>query len=236
MKRILKALRSGGWRHAARIVGDRVDDFWAERRLGISARGLIPIETLLENWKDCHDYFPTTVSSFHQFMRHVEMREGEDVFVDMGCGMGRVLVLAAQYRFQKIIGVEVSAELARQARRNIANCRIPLACRNIEIWTGDARDYPIPPNATVFYFYNPFHGAILKETFGALEKSLEANPRQIRVVFNNAVHFEKMERGLDWLVRIKTLQMEHECVILRNSRAVSGCGSVGNDPSRRERR
>ena len=39
-------------------------------------------------------------------------------FVDLGCGKGRPLLVASEYPFREIIGVELSASLAKIAQRN----------------------------------------------------------------------------------------------------------------------
>lgn len=216
-KSIAYAFHIGGWRLCAGVVIDWVKDRWVEHRLGISARGLIPIEQSADQLSDdCHDYFPTTVYDFNEFMRRVPLREDEDVFVDYGCGLGRVLVLAAQYRFKKVIGVELSDTFSNRARRNIVAARNRVVCKNIEIWTGNAVSFPIPPEATVFYFYNPFHGSILEEVLKAIELSLQHNPRNITIIFNKPVHFEKLESQLHWLSRVEKLHFYHPCLILRN--------------------
>ena len=46
-----------------------------------------------------------------------------DVFLDFGCGKGRVLLIASEYKFKKIIGIEFSPELAGIALKNILSCR-----------------------------------------------------------------------------------------------------------------
>ena len=51
--------------------------------------------------------------------------EPHDVFLDIGCGMGRaVYQAAANYPFKRVIGVELSHELTQAARRNIERNRI----------------------------------------------------------------------------------------------------------------
>src|SRR5271154_1163699 len=42
----------------------------------------------------------------------------EAVFIDVGCGKGRALVVASEFPFRSIIGVELSPELAELAEEN----------------------------------------------------------------------------------------------------------------------
>src|SRR5919112_3307195 len=59
-----------------------------------------------------------------------------DVFVEYGCGKGRVVYQAAQrYPFRRVIGVDIAPELTDVARINIERNRDRLRCRDVEIVT-----------------------------------------------------------------------------------------------------
>ncbi len=212
MKRIVKAWREQGWRHAARVVGFRAADRWHEWRRGIRSIGLVPIETMIDDYTNCHDYFPTTFRGFQTVMRHLDVGPGE-VFVDYGSGMGRVLLLAAEHPFRRIVGVEIAEELQRVARVNIARSAERLRCRDIELWTGNAVDFPIPDDASVIYLYNPFHGEILRGVLAALRASLDRHPRRLRLVYNNPIHFLRMTADYPWLVEQQRFAFEHPCIV-----------------------
>ncbi|HZX87457.1 MAG TPA: class I SAM-dependent methyltransferase [Reyranella sp.] len=210
-KRISAAWRRGGPRLALAVAGDRVHDYWWEKRFGVQATGLIPIETLVVDWQGFHDYFPSGVRTFHRLMEHVDVRPGKDVFLDLGSGKGRALLMAARYPFKRILGVEVSAALGQVARRNLAHWSGRLACRDIVVCTGDAACFPIPDDATVFYLYNPFHGPTLRAVFEAIERSRSRAPRRVWVLFNNTTHFRAVERDFSWLRPLARPAFEHEC-------------------------
>lgn len=212
MKRILKACREGGLIHAARVVGFRAADLWHERRLGIRTMGLVPIETLINDYTDCHDYFPTTFSGFRTAMREIGIEAGE-VFVDYGSGKGRVLLMAAEYPFRRIVGVEISPALHAIARANLMRCADRLRCRDIELWTGNAIEFPVPADASVIYLYNPFHGHVLRAVLAALRASLDAHPRRLRVVYNNPIHLLRIASEYPWLVERRRLALEHSCIV-----------------------
>jgi SAM-dependent methyltransferase len=212
MKRILSALRKGGPLHAGRVVAGRVVDFWHERRLGIRSIGLVPIETLIDDYTDCHDYFPTSFAGFRTAMSEVAVSPGE-VFIDYGSGKGRALIMAAQYPFRRIVGVEISPELNAVARSNLDRCKGRLRCRDIELWTGSAADFPVPPDASVVYLYNPFHGQVLRAVLMNLRASLDASPRRLRLVYNNPVHFLRIASEYPWLVERRRFQLEHDCIV-----------------------
>lgn len=211
LKRLAAAWQRGGTSLAARVMLDRACDFCWEHYFGVDSAGLIPIETLLSEWHGCHDYFPSSRKPFHSLMALIDVHAGRDVFVDFGAGKGRALLMAAQYPFKRVVGIEISEALCREARRNVARWTGTFACEDIEIWTGDAAHYCIPADATVFYLYNPFHGRTLNAVFDAIARSHAAAPRRIWVVFNNTTHFLNMERQFPWLKAIARPSFEHDC-------------------------
>jgi SAM-dependent methyltransferase len=78
-------------------------------------------------------------------------------FVDFGSGKGRVLLVAAGFPFEEVIGIEFSRELHEIALRNIA--RFPAAAARagaVRSICGDAATFELPRSDLVCYFYNPF--------------------------------------------------------------------------------
>jgi hypothetical protein len=213
LKRIYAAWRDGGVRLAVRVLFDRIYDRVWETRFGIDTAGLTPIETLVPGWYGLHDYFPSALRDFRHLMEQIDIHPRRDVFVDIGSGKGRALLMAAQYPFKRVIGIEISEELNRAARLNLARWSGHLACDDIDICTADAAGCVIPRDATVFYFYNPFRGASLRAAIEAIALSHACAPRRIWVVFNNTRHFRAIEPEFPWLCPVARPVLEHECCI-----------------------
>jgi SAM-dependent methyltransferase len=115
-----------------------------------------------------------------------------DVFLDIGCGKGRMLLVARRYRFGRVIGVELSEELTAIARRNLTTCRLAARCRDVEVVTADALAYLIPDDVTVIYLFNPFRDAIFDAVLAGLKESVERRPRTVRLIYRNAIHHERL--------------------------------------------
>lgn len=112
----------------------------------------------------------------------------EDVFVDFGSGMGRVVFLAARrYPFARVEGVEISPVLHAIAEANIARNRRRLRCRDVRLVNVDALDYAIPPDMTVAFFFNPFKGRTFAAVIGRVLASIDAHPRAVRLIYANPV-------------------------------------------------
>jgi len=109
-------------------------------------------------------------------------------FLDLCCGKGRPLLVATEFGFPAITGVEVSPELARIARRNagvLANA-YPDRTR-IDIVTADAAKYRLPAESLVIFLYNPFDGPLIERLLGNIEASLLQSPRALYIVYYNPV-------------------------------------------------
>jgi tRNA1Val (adenine37-N6)-methyltransferase len=84
--------------------------------------------------------------------------EADDTVVDLGTGMGIIpLILAANTKIRKIVGIEIQSELADIARRNVSLNRLE---DKIEIIQGDlksvASDYPNPVQFDVVISNPPY--------------------------------------------------------------------------------
>jgi|SRR5579872_5785089 len=94
-------------------------------------------------------------------------------FVDLGCGKGRALILAHEYGFSRIIGVEFSQALASVARKNLAALGIPAI-----VIEGDAVNFAFPVEPCAVFMYNPFNEAVLRRIqFPARSYIVYVNPR-----------------------------------------------------------
>jgi SAM-dependent methyltransferase len=87
----------------------------------------------------------------------------EFTFIDLGAGMGRALLLAAEYPFRAVIGIELHPTLVRIARRNLAAWRAAERARApMRMVSGDAAAFIPPPGPCVAFLFNPFGATVLR--------------------------------------------------------------------------
>lgn len=128
-------------------------------------------------------------------LRELRIDHTRFVFIDFGCGKGKVLLLAAELPFRRIIGVELSEKLLRIAEDNVRSYLRRTRKRNvIELVCRDAADYPLPPERSVLYFWNPFGETVLEKLLGNIQRSLAAAPREAYIVYLNPVHRDGLDR------------------------------------------
>jgi len=107
-------------------------------------------------------------------------------FVDLGSGKGRTLLMASEYPFRKIVGVELIGELHRAAQENIEAYKSPTQqCTEIQAVCADARDFELPDEPLVLYLFNPLPEAPLRQLIERLGQSLARSPRAVWIIYHN---------------------------------------------------
>jgi 16S rRNA G966 N2-methylase RsmD len=158
-----------------------------ERRYGMP-RGTLREVSLKEfglNTEDRVKHVPSQWGILRRVLPPSEVSE-DDVFIDLGCGMGSVLMEAAShYRFRRVIGVDLVpqftavAEQMAAAARERGRLRVP----DVEVVTADVTEYEIPDDVTVVFMFDPFHGEVLEAVIRKLIESVDRRPRRFRIVY-----------------------------------------------------
>ena len=131
-------------------------------------------------------YQPTEPTLFREMIASLPIAFDTFTFVDLGSGKGRTLLMASEYPFRRIVGVELIAELHRAAEENIRDYRSPTQrCVEIESMLADAREFEVPTEPLVLYLFNPLPERAFSEVLLRVEKSLERVPRAVWIVYQN---------------------------------------------------
>jgi SAM-dependent methyltransferase len=129
-------------------------------------------------------YLPSPARVTRWMLNHVGIEHRQFTFVDLGCGKGRVLLIGSEYPFRRVLGVEISPELAAIARVNIERYQ-PAArrCRDIEVLTADATRVDFPDGPLLIHMYHPFEPTVTTAVLSNLQRSLEASPRRVVIAY-----------------------------------------------------
>jgi SAM-dependent methyltransferase len=108
----------------------------------------------------------------------------EVTFIDLGAGMGRALLLASEFPFRAVVGVELNPTLARIGRKNMAlwrksgRARAPMkmVCR-------DAAEFELPAGPCVVFLFNPFGAPVLRSLVKAWSSA--GRERQLDILYVN---------------------------------------------------
>lgn len=129
----------------------------------------------------------------------------DDVFLHLGSGKGRMLLVAASHPFRRVIGIEIAEPLSQVARRNLEHNADRLACRNVEVITADPADWPIPDDVTTVFFFDSFRGESLDQALANIVASLDRQPRRLTFISLYPVDAQAVE-ATGRFERVRTVQ------------------------------
>jgi SAM-dependent methyltransferase len=185
------------WLLPSRYRARRLDREF-DARFGVETRGIIPLSGLhIESDNLTHgiEYEQSKPMEFYHLLRMTRAKYEDFIFVDLGSGKGRALMLASEFPFKKIVGVEFAAELHQIAQENIRKFHSPTQrCANFELLHLDAAVYSIPPEKVIFYMYNPFREEVMERALTNIQRSLTEYPREVFIIYCNAVHRNLVRR------------------------------------------
>jgi SAM-dependent methyltransferase len=164
-------------------VQRRLERLWLERRVGFprEASEAIQLDQVGQAAAGRERYGPSPYGILSRALRRGEVGP-DDVFIDFGCGMGRVLYEAARLPFKRVVGVDVVPEFTAVARDVLARNADRLRCQEVKVVTADALEYQVPTDVTVAYFGAPFGEPILHSVLDKLAASADDYPRTIRLI------------------------------------------------------
>src|SRR5436305_42388 len=76
---------------------------------------------------------PTDYLDFEYIASYLRPKAPNEVLLDYGCGLGRVILLASRFPFKKIIGIELAPSLVERAERNIQSFSGQRSCNDIQV-------------------------------------------------------------------------------------------------------
>jgi len=184
-------------RNYAFSKGKVVDPF--DQQYGIDTSGLVSLNSLdmlqHPNAVYAGPYAPSSVPQVRTLIEKLDIEIERFIFIDFGSGKGRVLLVAAQFPFKEVIGVEFSRQLHEIALRNIA--RFPsdqLHCCSIRSILEDATAFVLPPSDLVCYLYNSFESEVLTSVVQNLAAHA-GNGYRVIVIYMNPVHREVFDQN-----------------------------------------
>jgi SAM-dependent methyltransferase len=142
--------------------------------------------------RDSFGYGPTPVSLVVEAVDRLELGS-QDLFVDIGCGRGRVLALVGKLTDARLMGIDRSRHMIQQCSALLRSLRLSERCilQNQEVETASFA------GGTVFFMFNPFRGAPLESSLAAIRE--EGRVRPVRLVAVGDVVRHLYEQCSDWL-------------------------------------
>lgn len=196
-----------------------VDEYW-DRRLGVSTFGYFPPQGQPNDGDFRVHYTPTPYSVCFSMLRRLGL-DADDVFVDLGCGLGRAVFAASWLGARRAIGVDIVPELIEAAKENAARSR--LVGSDVEFHCLSAEQFSLA-DATVLMMFHPFGAGTMRSVIRAAEEGLAKRPRPLRVAYYNPIYASvldesKLLRRIDhWPARPPTFWSKGYAVTFWSSR------------------
>jgi SAM-dependent methyltransferase len=128
------------------------------------------------------NYGPSDPGIFKEMLSCIKVKYEDFTFIDFGSGKGRVVLMASELPFKRIIGVEFSAQLNKVTRNNIDHYKSRTQkCRKIELIEADVTAYELPLEQAILYLFNPFNELIMAKLLANIQRSLAECPRKVFV-------------------------------------------------------
>jgi hypothetical protein len=148
-------------------------------------------EVSVERYMHSARYIPSPVNSVKELMHYLQARLdlSEYIFVDVGSGLGRNVLLASDYPFKKAMGIEISSDLHQVAQANAAAYQSARGKgKAIEFQCVSALDFAFPESNLVLYFYEPFSEDVAAQFIRNLEAHLKHKYWKVLLVFMPIVY------------------------------------------------
>ncbi|MDD4856765.1 MAG: class I SAM-dependent methyltransferase [Candidatus Krumholzibacteria bacterium] len=159
-----------------------------DRKYGVDTSGIIypsRLDISDTQKKTAKEYEPTPVIAVQHILKSLLIDHSQYTFVDFGSGKGRVLLLASEYPYSNVIGVELSPALHHTAEINIKIWQRlgRIKCRTVQSIRMDATEFKLPQEPLVLFFFTPFEVPIANRVVRNISADFEKNPRPIRIVY-----------------------------------------------------
>ena len=164
---------------------------------GVETSGLIPAASLLtghpndEHVTAYYGVAPSILRSLINLWLSFEPSHSIErvTFIDIGAGKGRGLLVASEYPFKKVIGIELNPKLAA------------LAQRNVEYWVAtqphlapltlieqDATEFYFPYTPCLLFLFHPFEAPVLTKLLRRIETQFANRPGTLDFLYVNSEH------------------------------------------------
>lgn len=142
-------------------------------------------------------YQPTRVIPLRKLFQKLKIPPGK-VLLDLGCGKGRVLLVASEFGFKETRGIEFSSPLCDIAEKNIITYKAKTQTKTkFVVIHADIADHQFSDDEEVFFLFNPADDYVLEKVVENIRESLQRRDRRIWIIYRYAIHKKVFQKGMN---------------------------------------
>jgi SAM-dependent methyltransferase len=188
-QRLWQLLRTSGVKKTVGVAVSVVEDRYInsfDRKYGVWTSGPFALSESAfpqDKLANATRYDPVNAWAFRWVLNQLALAH-DLAFADFGCGLGRACIIAAEYGFRRVVGVELAADTCKIVRRNIAICRSRSpGVKAIQIVEGDVLDYCRQTEEDVFFMYRPFTFDFFCVVLGKLAERAAVQKKLLTIIY-----------------------------------------------------
>lgn len=166
-----------------------------DRQYGIDTVGFLPpvyLKSGKEADKTNRAFGSVSPEVFHPVLDAIPDIAGRD-FIDLGAGKGAAMIIASEYPFKSVSGIELSRYLCEIAWKNLAIVGKNFPDRvDMPLIEGDASDPVLPDGPVVIGFFNSFYNEPLDRLLERLARHAEKH--EVLFVYGNPMEWAVLDR------------------------------------------
>ena len=133
-------------------------------------------------------YQPIERDLFQEMLNSLGIDYSQFTFIDIGSGKGRALLMASEYPFRRVIGVELLPELNQIAQENIRKFpKEHQRCESVEALAGDATHFAFPQGPLVVFMFHPLPEIGFTRVLANLQHSFCEHSHPVWLIYANPV-------------------------------------------------
>ncbi|MFN8265167.1 MAG: class I SAM-dependent methyltransferase [Chitinophagaceae bacterium] len=170
----------GEWKYKIKTTGN-------QKLEGLSITG--------SNRLSATEYMPVNYSLLEDLLFHVPTEVKQGVLLDIGCGKGRAMCVAAANGFHKVAGIDIAKELIEEAEINLQSIHNQYKLTESSLHWIDVVEYEIPKDISCVFLFNPFEQNIVETLIRKLLNRGSKTSTPLYVLYASPQHAESFLRN-----------------------------------------
>ena len=191
-------------------------DITGEKKYGINTTGADELSSLEKKGIDISHatiYMPASYDLMEEIFNWLSDKNLTH-FLDIGCGKGRAMAVAAGYHFTKVTGIDFSKDLCLAAKENLRKVKLKSPSLEFEVINNDAFYYEIPATVDCIFLFNPFDEVIMSAVVQNIEKHRKQSNKPLYIIYLNPLHKEIfIKKGYQEIFYTKKLNYLEGCIL-----------------------